>query len=196
MTVIRVRAPAVGPRPRRAANRVDRPYRVLGAFNWEMGLRSVWRKALFCFAVAHSLRECSSLMADPVADPAAIVISPCGARFTVLSSRLIRAERAFRDKPAVFDDRATFAVINRKRTVPPFHVEHNPTGLTLTTSEVRLVHRCESSDDTPGPGFGSGELSLTLLTTPFTKWETTGSPARSGSSVAHIVREAMNLNVR
>ena len=171
---------------------------------WEMGLpRSVWRKAFFCFAVAHSLRECSSLMADPVADPAAIVISPCGARFTVLSSRLIRAERAFRDKPAVFDDRATFAVINRKRNVPPFRVEHNPTGLTLTTSEVTIVHRCETSDDTPGPGFGSGELSLTLLTTPFTKWETTGSssPARSGSSrtgssVAHIVREAMNLNVR
>ena len=148
--------------------------------------------------LAHSCASSALSDPDPVADPAAVVFSPCGARFTVLMARLIRAERAFRDQPSVFDDRATFAVINRKLPVPAFHVDRDATGLTLTTSELRLVHKCEASAPWAGPGFGPGELSLTLLTAPFTKWETgSASPTRSpGSSVAQIVREPENLNVR
>lgn len=56
---------------------------------------------------------------DPVPHEGAIVKSPCGtARFTVLTSRLIRLEQG------QADDRATLAVVHRKLPVVAFNVTH------------------------------------------------------------------------
>ena len=53
---------------------------------------------------------------NPVANPKATVV--CGnARFTVLTSRLIRMEWA---QDGVFEDRATLAIVNRDLPVPAF----------------------------------------------------------------------------
>jgi hypothetical protein len=56
---------------------------------------------------------------DPVADDAAVVVSSDKmARFTVLTSNLIRME--YTDTPSVFEDHATIAMLNRKLEIPAF----------------------------------------------------------------------------
>ncbi len=55
---------------------------------------------------------------DPVAAPEAIVVDPAGTtRFTVLTSRLIRMEYS---ASGVWEDAATFTVLNRRLPVPRF----------------------------------------------------------------------------
>ncbi len=53
---------------------------------------------------------------DPVANPEAIVQSG-NMRFTVLTPQMIRIQYSSKK---VFEDRATFAVVNRKLPVPAF----------------------------------------------------------------------------
>ena len=53
---------------------------------------------------------------DPVANPEAVVASG-RARFTVLTPRMIRIQYSSREQ---FEDRATFAVVNRNLPVPAF----------------------------------------------------------------------------
>ena len=74
---------------------------------------------------------------NPLADPAAVVVaSSGGARFTVLTDRLIRMEQS----SAPFEDRATLAVLNRRLPVPSF--SHSEAGgvLTITTASVALSY--------------------------------------------------------
>lgn len=65
---------------------------------------------------------CLALMAkaqdnyEPKADPKAVVVSGC-ARFTVLTPQMIRIQYS---KEKKFEDRATFAVVNRRLPVPAF----------------------------------------------------------------------------
>ena len=88
---------------------------------------------------------------DPQAAPGAVVISG-NARFTVLTSRLIRMEWA---EDALFEDRATLAVVNRKLEVPSFRVKKTGSGVVITTKDLTLRYK--------GPGrFSEKNLSVTF----------------------------------
>ena len=79
--------------------------------------------------------------ADPVADEAAVVQSS-HVRFTVLTPRMIRIQYSSRD---LFEDRATFAVINRRLPVPSFAKEERDGYLYITTEALRLRYRIGSN---------------------------------------------------
>ncbi len=89
----------------------------------------------------------------PIADPQAVVVSG-PARFTVLTSRLIRLEYA---PDGRFEDRPSQAFWYRRQPVPDFQVDRADDGITLTTEHLRLEYR-----DDGGP-FSHDSLSITLL---------------------------------
>ena len=74
---------------------------------------------------------------DPVADPAAVVTSG-NARFTVLTSRMIRIQYS---ATAQFEDRATFAIVNRRLPVPEFTTETTDGYLYIRTEDVELRYK-------------------------------------------------------
>ena len=74
---------------------------------------------------------------DPVADPAAVVTSG-NARFTVLTSRMIRIQYS---ATAQFEDRATFAIVNRRLPVPEFTTETTDGYLYIRTGDVELRYK-------------------------------------------------------
>ena len=74
---------------------------------------------------------------DPVADPAAVVTSG-NARFTVLTSRMIRIQYS---ASAKFEDRATFAIVNRRLPVPQFTTETADGYLYIRTADVTLRYK-------------------------------------------------------
>ena len=87
---------------------------------------------------------------DPIADPQAVVI--CGnARFTVLTSRMIRMEWS---PDASFEDRATLAVVNRCLPVPEFSVKKKGKGVTIKTKDLTLNYS--------GGEFTPASLTVTL----------------------------------
>ena len=78
---------------------------------------------------------------DPVADPAAVVTSG-NARFTVLTSKMIRIQYS---ATAQFEDRATFAVVNRRLPVPQFTTEEADGYLYIRTDDVALRYKVGSA---------------------------------------------------
>jgi alpha-glucosidase (family GH31 glycosyl hydrolase) len=95
---------------------------------------------------------------QPLANAAATVVNG-DARFTVLTSRLIRMEFATDGK---FEDRATLAFMNRDLPVPKFTQAVTPgtphgSTLTITTDDVKLSY-------TVGQPFSGATLSATGLT--------------------------------
>ncbi|MBP5567410.1 MAG: DUF5110 domain-containing protein [Bacteroidales bacterium] len=74
---------------------------------------------------------------DPVADKAAQVIAG-KARFTVLTPRLIRMEWS---EDGVFEDRASFGVVNRNLPVPSFKVKKSAKQTVITTSALTLTYK-------------------------------------------------------
>ena len=86
---------------------------------------------------------------DPVADPEAVVV--CGkARFTVLTSRLIRMEWA---EDGVFEDNATLAITNRRLPVPAYKKSVSGNAVTIRTADLTLRYK--------GPGcFDAKNLSV------------------------------------
>jgi alpha-glucosidase (family GH31 glycosyl hydrolase) len=89
---------------------------------------------------------------DPVADPAAVVIEG-GARFTVLTSRLIRMEYA---PDGRFEDRPSQPFWYRRRPVPDITVERMAGGLLLQTEHLALRYHDR------GDGFRPETLSVAL----------------------------------
>ena len=77
---------------------------------------------------------------NPVADPAAVVVSG-NARFTVLTSKMIRIEYSSTKQ---FEDRATFAIVNRRLPVPSFTTEESDGYLYIRTSDVTLRYKTGS----------------------------------------------------
>jgi alpha-glucosidase (family GH31 glycosyl hydrolase) len=77
---------------------------------------------------------------DPVADPAAVITSG-NARFTVLTSRMIRIQYS---STAQFEDRATFAIVNRRLPVPQFTTETADGYLYIRTEDVTLRYKVGS----------------------------------------------------
>ncbi|MGI8906387.1 MAG: TIM-barrel domain-containing protein [Candidatus Sumerlaeaceae bacterium] len=83
---------------------------------------------------------------DPTADSRACVVSG-NARFTVLTPALIRMEYA---PDAKFEDRATYAIINRRLPVPRYSIMRSGGWLDLQTSEIRLRYKSGSGPFAPG----------------------------------------------
>ncbi len=114
-------------------------------------------RLLFLLLVAAGLGSLNHIQAaeptgaeyNPVADPQAVVV--CGnARFTVLTSRLIRMEWA---EDGVFEDNGTLGVINRRLDVPPYQKRVSRNSATIRTDDLTLVYK--------GPGrFDAGNLSV------------------------------------
>lgn len=90
-----------------------------------------------------------SAVNDPVADPAAVVVSG-NARFTVLTPEMIRIEYS---DSGVFEDRATFAVINRNLEVPVFRTADDGSYLYITTDRLKLKYR-KGTDPVTVPASG------------------------------------------
>ena len=88
---------------------------------------------------------------DAVAEPAAVVIAG-PARFTVLTSRLIRMEYS---PDGRFEDRPSQVFWFRLQPVPDFQVVREGAGLTLTTGHLRLTWR--------GGSFAADTLDVSLL---------------------------------
>ncbi len=93
---------------------------------------------------------------NPVADPEAVVTSG-RARFTVLTSRMIRIQYSSKE---LFEDRATFAVINRRLPVPEFTTREENGFLYIETGELSLRYKIGS---TISPSMKSpNNLSITM----------------------------------
>ncbi|MBO5874903.1 MAG: DUF4968 domain-containing protein, partial [Alistipes sp.] len=73
---------------------------------------------------------------NPKADEKAVVVAG-NARFTVLTSQLIRMEWAEDGK---FEDNATLTFVNRNLPVPEFTVEQNDAELVIKTADVTLTY--------------------------------------------------------
>ena len=139
-----------------------------------------------------TMPSASGVKSDPVADASATVTSGC-ARFSFLTERLVRMEYSASGK---FDDRASFAVINRKLRVPEFHVAKNGSTTIITTGALRLSHH-QSSNKTCGSGFLPDEVQVRLLVAPHSAWSSghdSSPPDMRPSSVARIMPDAANLN--
>ena len=74
---------------------------------------------------------------NPVADPAAVVTSG-NARFTVLTSQMIRIQ--YSSFP-LFEDRATFGIVNRRLPVPEFSTETSDGYLYIRTQDLTLRYK-------------------------------------------------------
>ena len=94
----------------------------------------------------------SRLLFQPLADPRAVVVAG-EARFTVLTSRLIRLEYA---PDGRFEDRPSQPFWFRRQPVPAYTREQDGDRLTLTTDHLRLEHHV-------GAPFGPDTLSITML---------------------------------
>lgn len=86
--------------------------------------------------VCLSLQAYAATEYVPKADDRAEVVCD-NARFTILTSRLIRMEWAEDGK---FEDRASFTVVNRNLPVPSFTKEYKDGGLVIRTTDVTLVY--------------------------------------------------------
>ena len=93
---------------------------------------------------------------DPVANPEAVVASG-RARFTVLTPRMIRIQYSSREQ---FEDRATFAVVNRNLPVPAFTTREENGFLYIKTEFLTLRYKIGS---TISPSLKSpNNLSITM----------------------------------
>jgi len=93
---------------------------------------------------------------NPVANPKAIVQSG-NARFTVLTPEMIRIQYSDR---GLFEDRATFAVVNRALPVPSFTTEERNGWLTIKTQALTLEYKI-------GGQIRRGEVSADVLKVSF-----------------------------
>ena len=102
---------------------------------------------------------CRAQQAEPKANPAAVVVAG-HARFTVLTSKLIRMEWS---ADGVFEDRASFVFLNRRMPVPKFTKLWVTMGksseLVLKTDSLLVEYRPTLS---PDGSFTSQSLNVTL----------------------------------
>ena len=78
---------------------------------------------------------------NPIADPAAVITSG-RARFTVLTDRMIRIQYSVSEK---FEDRATFAVINRRLPLVDYRTREEGGYLYIETSALTLRYKIGST---------------------------------------------------
>eukprot|EP00040_Diaphanoeca_grandis_P044121 m.11356 g.11356 ORF g.11356 m.11356 type:complete len:942 (-) comp8775_c0_seq1:102-2927(-) len=87
-------------------------------------LRSLWTAVIIAVTVVAN---------DPSPDPAAIVWCDALARFTILTKYLVRAEWVPQGSHP--EDRATFAIVNRRTVVPSFAVVNNTDWCNITIKD-------------------------------------------------------------
>jgi alpha-glucosidase (family GH31 glycosyl hydrolase) len=92
---------------------------------------------------------------DPIAHPDAIILAG-NARFTVLTSRLIRLEY---DPAGAFEDRPSQAFWFRKQPVPRFKIRENQGVMEIITDHLQLTYRASAA------GFTNENLQIRLLKT-------------------------------
>jgi len=95
-------------------------------------------------------------VANPVADPRAVVEAG-RARFTVLTPQMIRIQ--YSEKRS-FEDRATFAVVNRRLPVPRFTTSRRNGYLTITTDALTLRYRLDGDLSAAAPDSTALTVSL------------------------------------
>jgi hypothetical protein len=105
---------------------------------------------LLCCTIASFAEETD--VNDPKADPSAMVIAG-NARFTVLTSRLVRMEWS---EEGAFEDNATLTFINRKLPVPDFKVLKSKSRVVIKTSDMTLTYK-------PGGRFNAENLKVEFL---------------------------------
>ena len=94
---------------------------------------------LLMFVAVNRLSATDEL--NPIADPAAVVTSG-RARFTVLTDRMIRIQYSVGEK---FEDRATFAVINRRLPLVDYRTREEGGYLYIETSALTLRYKIGST---------------------------------------------------
>ena len=92
---------------------------------------------------------------QPIANPNAIVKEGREVRFTVLTPQLVRLEW---DSLGVFNDNASFVVINRQLPVPKYTVTRSNGWLTITTAAMEIRYRQQSGK------FNAANLSIQYKT--------------------------------
>ena len=114
---------------------------------------------LFICLVSAAMSAGAEPVSNPVADPAAMVVSG-NMRFTVLTPEMIRIEwRSGNDKN--FEDNATFAVINRRLPVPQYQTSEDADFLYITTDKLKLQYRKGTFPGTFNPA-SSQNLKITF----------------------------------
>lgn len=93
---------------------------------------------LSCFLTERQLYSHEVL--NPLADSAAMVVSG-KVRFTILTSQMIRIQYS---SSAKFEDRATFAIVNRRLPVPEYKVEEDNGYLYIRTEHLTLKYKKNS----------------------------------------------------
>ena len=103
-------------------------------------------KYLFTFIIAlfTVMQSYAQEEYNPVADPDAVVQSG-NMRFTVLTPQMIRIQYSSKK---VFEDRSTFAVVNRRLPVPAFTTSEEDGYLYIKTEAVTLKYRTGSNPTT------------------------------------------------
>eukprot|EP00941_MAST-03F_sp_MAST-3F-sp1_P005812 g5812.t1 len=129
---------------------------------------------------------------DPVANPTSMVFVGDCIRVTVLTARVVRIERA--KLPHTFEDRESFAIVNRRLPSIPYTVKTTGESTVIMTGELQ-IHVNSTNSNRCDRRFASGEVQVKLLQQPYTVWTTTGKlHSEWKSSVAHIVPDPLNLN--
>lgn len=100
------------------------------------------------FASTVSLTLCSAISFGDAPASIGSTVTAGHARFTILTPRLIRAEYAL---DSVFDDRATFTIVNRALPVPSFNVSRSSDTLTITTEALILTYKDSPPPPPPAP---------------------------------------------
>eukprot|EP01091_Cochliopodium_minus_P014921 TRINITY_DN5176_c0_g1_i1.p1 TRINITY_DN5176_c0_g1~~TRINITY_DN5176_c0_g1_i1.p1 ORF type:complete len:906 (-),score=217.02 TRINITY_DN5176_c0_g1_i1:46-2763(-) len=98
---------------------------------------------------------------NPIANPDAVVIVG-NARFTVLTSKMVRMEFALGAK---FEDRATYAFVNRNLPVPQFSKITAGGILTISTEHLRLTYNSNMNV------FNSTSLQIISMDNSFQDWK-------------------------
>ena len=101
-----------------------------------------------------------TMMANKPAAPAEAIVESGNARFTVLTPEMIRIE--YSDN-ANFEDRATFAVVNRDLgVVPPYTTSEDAEFLYITTDRLNLKYRKGSNPMTTPASDANLSVSMAL----------------------------------
>ena len=111
--------------------------RTVGSFLYNIIMRNFPRITLVLCLLFMAFALKAENKPDPKANPESIVISS-NARFTVLTPEMIRIE--YSDK-GIFEDRATFTVLNRNLKVPEFRTSEDDTFFYIETDKLHLKYR-------------------------------------------------------
>jgi alpha-glucosidase (family GH31 glycosyl hydrolase) len=136
---------------------------------------------LVLLSVVHGLHRPVSVTYDnnPVPNPAAVVTAG-NARFTVLTSRMIRMEWSPNSQ---FDDRASFGVINRNLPVPSFSTSTSGSTLVIDTADIQLRY---TKSGTETPPFSASNLAVILKGTDGIKTQWSAGDVNSGNLLGTV----------